>query len=807
VVQLKVTRDGVEYQNLDLKEVQGKSVTIGRGEEAELKLDDRSVGRKHAVLIHENGIWKIKRESKFGKVLVNGNEVDEAKVTSKDVIKISDYQLKIIEKDLKTTSVNELNKKEPTLNVQDGLVQEAQGVEGVLSSQDGFLGQEAKFEQEGLLGQDAIPKEESVESSENPVDSSSNFNNEGVNLESDSSASQNFNGSNFEMGLNPSIDSDGGDKTSVLNVQSLSAKLKVIAGTANVEEIELKDGEFFIGRSQECQLSISDKGASRKHCKIIKQGSNFILQDLGSGNGTYVNNQKVDEALLNSGDIIEIGETKIQFEAINLEYKQIENSLEQVDDSLPEEILNTTQDGSTTNSTDQSFSVGQAPIDNSQGMELLKQEVSLNSGMSSIAGLSNNNSNKKESLLEKFKRQPLMRKILIVVGILGALLFLVDDDSSNKTKGKNSQNQKKAGQSSDPFNALPPEKKQFVVNYYQVATDYFKNKEYEKAIYEFKKIEEILPNGYKDSKELVLLAERTLSEMKRREEEAKRIEAKKKLEQELSQYVLELEDAVKKLDEQRAKQILMKIFERDPDHAAALRLKQELEDKIRQKEIEEKEKQELEEKRKRLEAVIRDGEKLFKEGKYFEVISRMEDAPTVGYNDKKLLDKAKKLALDAKNKIQELLRPHLEEGQKALKEKNYAKARDSFYKALSIDDQNEEALQGLEQVKTELREQARRIYIDGILAESLNDFETAKQKYKECMENSMKDDLYYSRCLRKGKRLDVNFGEEEGQREVATSKQSDSPVPATHDLSGNNEGDPQMPSFESSKKEESAHEN
>jgi phosphoserine phosphatase RsbU/P len=71
-----------------------------------------------------------------------------------------------------------------------------------------------------------------------------------------------------------------------------------------------------IGRASDCSIPIKDRYLSRKHAEIIAVGAAWVLKDLGSANGTYLNGTRVerDEAL-KPGDRIRLGDTEIVFEA------------------------------------------------------------------------------------------------------------------------------------------------------------------------------------------------------------------------------------------------------------------------------------------------------------------------------------------------------------------------------------------------------------------------------------------------------------------------------------------------------------
>ena len=62
-----------------------------------------------------------------------------------------------------------------------------------------------------------------------------------------------------------------------------------------------------IGRREDCDLRIPLGEVSRKHCRLVRDGDTLKLEDLGSSNGTLLNGQRVQEALLSPGDTIQVG--------------------------------------------------------------------------------------------------------------------------------------------------------------------------------------------------------------------------------------------------------------------------------------------------------------------------------------------------------------------------------------------------------------------------------------------------------------------------------------------------------------------
>lgn len=68
-----------------------------------------------------------------------------------------------------------------------------------------------------------------------------------------------------------------------------------------------------IGRSNDCDIVIGDEAVSRRHCEIVWQHVQYVLRDLQSANGTFVNGQQVRWAPLRDGDLLEVGLVQLRF--------------------------------------------------------------------------------------------------------------------------------------------------------------------------------------------------------------------------------------------------------------------------------------------------------------------------------------------------------------------------------------------------------------------------------------------------------------------------------------------------------------
>ena len=91
------------------------------------------------------------------------------------------------------------------------------------------------------------------------------------------------------------------------------ACLVVIYGQAIGHKYLLKPGEILIGRSSQAQIQIDHESVSRRHARILLSESGVALSDLGSTNGTYVNDEAITERGLGNGDLIKVGRTILKY--------------------------------------------------------------------------------------------------------------------------------------------------------------------------------------------------------------------------------------------------------------------------------------------------------------------------------------------------------------------------------------------------------------------------------------------------------------------------------------------------------------
>jgi pSer/pThr/pTyr-binding forkhead associated (FHA) protein len=97
----------------------------------------------------------------------------------------------------------------------------------------------------------------------------------------------------------------------------MKLKLVVLAGAKEGLEIPLKKEKFLIGRAKECALRAGSEAISRRHCAISRSENGYTVKDLGSRNGTHVNDKRITEEVpLVAGNELRVGPLKFRVDVI-----------------------------------------------------------------------------------------------------------------------------------------------------------------------------------------------------------------------------------------------------------------------------------------------------------------------------------------------------------------------------------------------------------------------------------------------------------------------------------------------------------
>ncbi|MHC4607890.1 MAG: FHA domain-containing protein [Planctomycetota bacterium] len=119
----------------------------------------------------------------------------------------------------------------------------------------------------------------------------------------------------LEAGLDPSL-SDSATLESTLAEESVehtvtdAAARLAICSPGRTREIPIPENGLTIGRGEENAVRVDDRRASREHAVVeLRDDGKLFVQDLGSGNGTWIGERRIDETLLGYGGSFQIGRT------------------------------------------------------------------------------------------------------------------------------------------------------------------------------------------------------------------------------------------------------------------------------------------------------------------------------------------------------------------------------------------------------------------------------------------------------------------------------------------------------------------
>jgi len=77
----------------------------------------------------------------------------------------------------------------------------------------------------------------------------------------------------------------------------------------------LNKSHVVIGRDVNCDVMINHSSVSRRHAEVVRLAEGYLFRDIGGKNGCFVNGQRVQEYLLQEGDVVAVGDVQLNFEA------------------------------------------------------------------------------------------------------------------------------------------------------------------------------------------------------------------------------------------------------------------------------------------------------------------------------------------------------------------------------------------------------------------------------------------------------------------------------------------------------------
>ncbi len=745
-----LSKDG---ETLSSYPIEGE-IDVGRDKGCVIQLKDRAVSRVHAVIRSSTSGVQIKRKSSFAPLVINGSDCQEAVLKEGDVVSIGPYLLKMNFKQEKTNEIKQSNSAPEFISIStsDSQQNEVMHETKIQQNQQTFEG----LPKEGaIIPTDTLSVAQSISQSVEQPEKVENI------INSSEIKSLDF-GSISSESKKEEIDLVDENANTKVNTQNkLKSRLVFPSGGSNYKEYEIEKDEISIGRGKRCDIVLTDKKSSRKHVIIRRNGSVFTIRDLDSANGTFINGIRIQEQELLGDEVIRVGEVELKLEIYDEEYKIKEKEFDPVieteheQNSLPNELKGGEQFSS---------NAGYNPeLPPSLGANL-GAPMSDILGISGIPVLDNSQIGKKESIFQIISRifkvlNPI--RIAFVIFVLGGMYFVlfVDDTSSLKKKTV-SKKENKTDVSKKPdsnpsskilenkiFLKLTEEQKIFLKSQHTLALEYFKQNEFDKALFEIRKIFTIVPD-YDQAKEIERYSIEGKRKLEANEEEKRKKEEEAQFKAKLDLWVEEVREKMEKKQYEQAKEIMSQILANDPDNAFVSKWKTQIQ--------EEEENQRTESEKKRVRELVHqkmidafaEGMSLKKSGKLYAAIAVFEKIKINSF-DHTLSKKSHKMILACLFIIKSKRDPILNEAKQKESAGELSKAFNYYQKATKIDPRHPDGYAGMNRIREVLHSRAKNSYTEAVLAESYSDFETSRKKFQECLDVAPKDDIYYERAQSK----------------------------------------------------------
>jgi pSer/pThr/pTyr-binding forkhead associated (FHA) protein len=114
--------------------------------------------------------------------------------------------------------------------------------------------------------------------------------------------------------VDPLQDAPGAEDDVVVPMAELptdTAVLIVRSGAQAGDRFKLGDGPVRLGRHPDSEIMLDDITVSRRHAMIERTPEGYVVSDAGSLNGTYVNQERIDQAVLHHGDELQVGKFRL----------------------------------------------------------------------------------------------------------------------------------------------------------------------------------------------------------------------------------------------------------------------------------------------------------------------------------------------------------------------------------------------------------------------------------------------------------------------------------------------------------------
>ncbi|HEY8181199.1 MAG TPA: DUF4388 domain-containing protein [Thermoanaerobaculia bacterium] len=99
-------------------------------------------------------------------------------------------------------------------------------------------------------------------------------------------------------------------------IRKTVAQLLIMSGEEAGTVIPLVESEYHVGRQRDNQIQLNDLGVSARHARIFRGPEGYVVEDLKSRNGTWLNGTRIFHSILRNADEIRVGATDLRYEVL-----------------------------------------------------------------------------------------------------------------------------------------------------------------------------------------------------------------------------------------------------------------------------------------------------------------------------------------------------------------------------------------------------------------------------------------------------------------------------------------------------------